>query len=162
MRYRPRSSVTTIFANLVGRSVVSAITQTPASGPFGPLTTPPRSLSPTVTPAGAVCCAASRAGKTVCNRAAPIAATLKHRLAFGLIDALLARLGVTAPAGDLRSGSRADESNAVERSRAYPCAVHRRPQRRRARREPPDRFFGPASAGALAVQWVSYGRSAAR
>src|SRR3970040_2173063 len=27
-------------ANFVGRSVVSAITHTPASGPFGPLTTP--------------------------------------------------------------------------------------------------------------------------
>src|SRR5262249_46573963 len=84
-----------------------------ASGPFGPLTTPPRSLSPTVTPAGAVCCAASCAGERVSNRAAPIAATLKHRLAFGLIDALLACLGVTAPAGGLRSGSRGDESSAV-------------------------------------------------
>src|SRR6266446_1045125 len=40
MRKRPRSSVTTTLANLVGRSVVSAITQTPASGPLGPLTTP--------------------------------------------------------------------------------------------------------------------------
>ena len=39
-------------ANLVGRSVVSAITQTPASGPLGPLTTPPISVSPTVTAAG--------------------------------------------------------------------------------------------------------------
>src|SRR5215472_14772990 len=96
MTKRPWSSVTTILANLVGRSVVSAITQTPASGPFGPLTTPPRSLSPTVTPAGAVCCAASRAGETVSNRAAPITATLKYRLAFGLIDALLVCLGVTA------------------------------------------------------------------
>src|SRR5687767_15945260 len=38
--YRPRSSVTTIFANFVGRSDVSAITHTPASGPFAPVTTP--------------------------------------------------------------------------------------------------------------------------
>jgi hypothetical protein len=35
--------VTTIRANRVGRSRVSAITQTPASGPFGPATTPPMS-----------------------------------------------------------------------------------------------------------------------
>src|SRR5262249_4374308 len=145
-----------------GRWVVSAITQRRASGRCGPLTPPPRSLSPTVTPADAVCCAASRAGETVSNRAAPIAATLKYRLAFGLIDALLVCLGVTAPPGDLRSGSRADESNAAERSRAYPCTVHRRSQRRRARREPPDRFFGHAPARAPAVPWVSYGCSEAR
>src|SRR5262249_41756134 len=123
---------------------------------------PPRSLSRTVPPAGAVCCAASCAGERVSNRAAPIAATLKHRLAFGLIDALLACLGVTAPAGGLRSGSRGDESNAAERSRAYPCTVHHRPQRRRARREPPDRFFGPTSTRALAVPWASYGASGGR
>src|SRR5882672_3084351 len=43
MRKRPRSSVTTSLANFVGRSVVSAITQTPASGPLGPVTTPPMS-----------------------------------------------------------------------------------------------------------------------
>src|SRR5262249_57819666 len=47
------SSVTTILAYLVGRSDVSAITQTPASGPLGPATTPPISLAPTVGP----CCA---------------------------------------------------------------------------------------------------------
>src|SRR5207249_2721968 len=40
------SSVTTIFANLVGRSFVSAITHTPASGPFALVTIPARSLSP--------------------------------------------------------------------------------------------------------------------
>src|SRR5262245_29814128 len=34
-------------ANLVGRSVVSAMTQTPASGPAGPVTTPPMS-SPSI------------------------------------------------------------------------------------------------------------------
>src|SRR5262249_11521318 len=41
--YLPASSLTTILANLVGKSSVSAITQTPASGPFGPRTTPPMS-----------------------------------------------------------------------------------------------------------------------
>src|SRR5262249_62204216 len=48
MRLRPCSWVTTIFANLVGRSLVSAITQTPACGPLGPVTRPPISLSPTL------------------------------------------------------------------------------------------------------------------
>src|ERR1700674_3994341 len=43
------SSVTTILTNLVGRSVVSAITQTPASGPLGLLTIPPRPALPTRT-----------------------------------------------------------------------------------------------------------------
>ena len=46
MTYRPASSVTTILANFVGRSVVSAMTQTPASGPLALETTPPRSFSP--------------------------------------------------------------------------------------------------------------------
>src|SRR5688500_8779687 len=40
MRYRPWSSVTTILANFVGRSEVSAITHTPASGPLAPVTPP--------------------------------------------------------------------------------------------------------------------------
>src|SRR5581483_2796658 len=46
-------------ANLVGRSVVSAITQTPASGPLAPLTTPPMSFSPTLSDAARCCCWAS-------------------------------------------------------------------------------------------------------
>src|SRR6185312_15052050 len=57
MTERPLSSVTTILAYLVGRSPVSAITQTPASGPFDPVTTPPISVAPMLT---AGCCA--RAG----------------------------------------------------------------------------------------------------
>src|SRR5580692_2870894 len=51
MRYRPWSSVTTIFTNLVGRSLVSAITHTPASGPFELATTPAMSAFPTLTAA---------------------------------------------------------------------------------------------------------------
>src|SRR5436189_4210561 len=46
MRKRPRSSVTTSLANFVGRSLVSAMTQTPASGPFAPVTTPAMSFAP--------------------------------------------------------------------------------------------------------------------
>src|ERR1700730_1075414 len=45
-------------ANLVGRSVVSAITQTPASGPAALTTVPPISVAPTVT----VCCAQTAVG----------------------------------------------------------------------------------------------------
>src|SRR6267154_6318401 len=45
-------------ANLVGSSVVSAITQTPASGPAAPTTVPPISVAPTVT----ACCAKTAVG----------------------------------------------------------------------------------------------------
>src|SRR5262249_7910954 len=58
----------------VGRSFVSAITHTPASGPFGLVTTPPRSLSPMLTPAGAGCCAWTCAGgapSSTANAATP-------------------------------------------------------------------------------------------
>src|SRR5258707_173643 len=70
MTYRPRSSVTTILANLVGRSVVSAITQTPASGPVLPVTTPPRSVAPTVT--------AALLGCAVAAHGASVAAAIRH------------------------------------------------------------------------------------
>src|SRR5437764_759535 len=66
MRYRPRSSVTTIFTNFVGRSAVSAITQTPASGPAVLVTTPARSsasilmASPACRPAFIGACCAAR------------------------------------------------------------------------------------------------------
>src|SRR6266704_2907558 len=69
MTYRPRSSVTTILANFVGRSVVSAITHTPASGPLGPLTTPPRSPAPTRIAGSVVCCASSRVRPTTISAA---------------------------------------------------------------------------------------------
>src|SRR5215469_15466561 len=56
-------------AKRVGVSLVSAITHTPASGPFGPLTTPPISVAPILTPGGA-CWAESSAGTTANNAAA--------------------------------------------------------------------------------------------
>src|SRR5207253_1518603 len=40
---RPRSSVTTLLIRRVGVFLVSAITNTPASGPRAPVTTPPMS-----------------------------------------------------------------------------------------------------------------------
>src|SRR5262245_39789619 len=49
-------------ANLVGSSVVSAMTQTPPSGPAAEMTTPPRSLLPISTVASALCCARTRSG----------------------------------------------------------------------------------------------------
>ncbi len=50
--------MTTILRYLVGRSVVSAITQTPASGPLALVTTPPMSLPLTATRIAAACAAA--------------------------------------------------------------------------------------------------------
>src|SRR5215471_1620221 len=55
MRYRPRSSVITILAKRVGRSIVSAMTQTPASGPFALETMPPMSSASTATAAAEDC-----------------------------------------------------------------------------------------------------------
>src|SRR5262245_22972072 len=61
----------------VGRSFVSAITQTPASGPRALVTTPPRSLSPVLMPAGA--CALTGVGGAPSSAAIAIAATPKNR-----------------------------------------------------------------------------------
>src|ERR1700693_4563245 len=68
---------------LVGRSLVSAITQTPASGPFELRTTPPRSVSPMLT--AGVCCAKTGPGEA--NAAArAIAATPEYKAALFLIS----------------------------------------------------------------------------
>src|SRR6267378_7012141 len=64
MRKRPRASVTTTLANFVGRSVVSAITQTPASGPLGLLTTPPMSPAAALPAPCVLRHAVRRAGRT--------------------------------------------------------------------------------------------------
>src|SRR5262245_66548357 len=75
-------------ANLVGNSVVSAITQTPASGPLGPRTTPPISSASIATVAGAVPWAPSSTGAA--NSAAkPIAATVLRNCAVLFIRLLL-------------------------------------------------------------------------
>src|SRR5690349_2875261 len=50
-------------ANFVGRSVVSAMIQTPASGPFEPLTTPPISLARTST----LCCACKQVENAIAS-----------------------------------------------------------------------------------------------
>src|SRR5215470_6610792 len=63
-------------ANLVGRSVVSAITQTPASGPFDPLTTPPMSSASIATCGAALLCWAA-AGAAVPVRYSAKAAAAK-------------------------------------------------------------------------------------
>src|SRR4029077_19031649 len=82
MTFRPWSSVTTERDILVGRSVVSAMTHTPASGPFAPVTTPPISSSSIAT---AAVCALSCAGAAARNPNTPIAATLRHNLCFVVI-----------------------------------------------------------------------------
>ena len=62
-------------ANRVGRSVVSAITQTPASGPLGPVTTPPMSSLSIDTVALAGCWAPSSSTEPVQTAAITVAAT---------------------------------------------------------------------------------------
>src|SRR5258708_27268455 len=68
MREGPGWGVSTVLVNLVGRSVVSAITQTPASGPFALATTPLRSFAPMEAaeslPCGAVCWQAAKSELT--------------------------------------------------------------------------------------------------
>src|SRR5688572_17653438 len=56
--------------NFVGRSFVSAMTHTPASGPFGPVTTPPMSSGPTFTAASDVGSAAAASVTHAAARAA--------------------------------------------------------------------------------------------
>src|SRR5215471_17272279 len=70
MRYRPRSSVITILAKRVGRSIVSAMTQTPASGPFALETMPPMSSGSIATAAAEVCPALVGIEANVQSRAA--------------------------------------------------------------------------------------------
>src|SRR5215210_2165720 len=62
--------------NFVGRSFVSAITHTPASGPRGPVTTPPMSSGPTFTEAEVV----GRAAIASATNAAMTAPTPKDRV----------------------------------------------------------------------------------
>ncbi len=68
--------------------MVSAITQTPASGPFAPVTTPPMSSLSMATAVWAL----NRAGAAASKEARPIAATVKYSLALSLMDALLVRV----------------------------------------------------------------------
>jgi hypothetical protein len=57
-----------------GRSVVSAITQTPASGRFALVTVPPRSLAPTGAPDAALCEAPGGTWHAVNSRETPATA----------------------------------------------------------------------------------------
>src|SRR5262245_27153989 len=84
MTYRPWSSVTTDLAYLVGSTVVSAITHTPASGPFALRTTPPMSSLSMAT--SAACWAGSRLGAPVSSTAMARAAALKYSgLVVGMV-----------------------------------------------------------------------------
>src|SRR5262245_21939969 len=88
----------------VGRSVVSAITQTPASGPLGLVTTPPRSLSPMLTAAGAGACALTCAGGAPRSATIAIAATLKDRPVLMVMTAPPVSFSAT-PVGSRPGGS---------------------------------------------------------
>src|SRR5215813_13449821 len=101
MTKRPWSSVTTILAYLVGSSVVSAMTQIPASGPLGPVTTPPMSSLSIST---AACCAPAGAGTATAIAAMPMAATVQYRACRKVIDVL--------PDAALRLYSLADQGSA--------------------------------------------------
>src|SRR5262245_4534475 len=76
-------------ANLVGRSLVSAITHTPASGPFDPVTTPPMAVEPTVPVA---CCALAGIAATRPNNSSiqslNVMEVLPHMKAFGQAERL--------------------------------------------------------------------------
>src|SRR5437879_3256454 len=78
-----------------GRSRVSAITQTPASGPFGPVTTPPMSSLSMAT----ACCACNEAGATQPTAAIPIAATPVKK-----ILRIVMPLAVDGPRPELAAG----------------------------------------------------------
>jgi hypothetical protein len=74
--------------------VVSAITHTPASGPFELRTTPPMSSLSMAT--AAACCALAGAGTPAAKAAIPIAATVEYSACLSLISILPADFGFTA------------------------------------------------------------------
>src|SRR5580765_2457978 len=76
-------------ANLVGSSVVSAITQTPASGPAGPVTTPPMSSPSMRTAPLPACWAPSVTTEPVQARAIATATTSRYRPCFLVMAPLL-------------------------------------------------------------------------
>ena len=66
--------MTTILANFVGSSVVSAITHTPASGPFALVTTPPMS-SGSIATVALGCCARTQGNEATSRLATAIELT---------------------------------------------------------------------------------------
>src|SRR5262249_18056156 len=74
------------------RSVVSAITQTPASGPLALVTTPPRSEPPIRIAGSAACCASSGAPPAAASSAAAVRSvtdTARRRFLSGLLHHFL-------------------------------------------------------------------------
>src|SRR5580765_7315014 len=76
-------------ANLVGRSVVSAMTHTPASGPLGPVTTPPMALPSIRTAPPAPCWALSVPAAPAQITAIAITVTPRYRSRLILMALLL-------------------------------------------------------------------------
>src|SRR5262249_15424067 len=79
---------------LVGSSVVSAMTQIPASGPLRPVTTPPMSSLSIST---AACCAPAGAGTATAIAAMPIAPTVENRSCRRIIFSSLQYPGLSCP-----------------------------------------------------------------
>src|SRR5271154_975492 len=103
--------------NRVGSSVLSAMTQTPASGPCGPETTPPMSFAPIAIAAGAFCGCARAGTDTPANNAAATTNT-------GSLFLIFMSPSLPVPAGpalfqrdllDLRKGRRSDVPILTER-----------------------------------------------
>src|SRR6266481_4191322 len=76
-------------ANLVGRSPVSAMTHTPASGPAGPVTTPPLSSPSRRTAPLPACWAPSVTPEPAQARAIAVATTTRYRPCFLVMAPLL-------------------------------------------------------------------------
>src|SRR6185369_3557824 len=95
----------TTLANLVGRSVVSAMTHTPASGPFGLVTTPPRSATPIETVGVAGCWASTTTAAPARYAAMAITATSERLLplVFIKVSFRIAAEGRSHPPADTNS-----------------------------------------------------------
>src|SRR5262245_192296 len=100
--------------NLVGRSRVSAITHTPASGPFALVTTPPRESAPTLMPGGvgawAPICGVANSPTTAS------AATLANNAADFFISGPPACKHVTSPACGGEVGERSSPGGGLTTS----------------------------------------------
>src|SRR5262249_24210487 len=87
-------------ANFVGRSIVSAITQTPASGPFTPVTTPPMSSPSMGTAPRADCWALSVTAEPAQTAAIAIATTPRYSAFFIFMAPLLSGKAAGQRPGD--------------------------------------------------------------
>src|SRR5436190_16854947 len=104
--------------NFVGRLVVSAMTQTPASGPLGPDTTPPMSSASTAT-APASCAWPPWPRTAACTAARPSAITVAHAQAVVLIARAPFAYRDPTAAPSTRAHCRAAARRVQARARAF-------------------------------------------